>query len=72
MTVSSTITDELGGAFCNCSNLSEVIFFGGDWLLNQEFFDCGFQPDDQGLINEEAIDEMLFDSGREFAFMVVH
>ncbi|EJK44794.1 hypothetical protein THAOC_36638 [Thalassiosira oceanica] len=68
VTIPSTVT-ELGGiAFTGCRNLTEVIFLGGEWLFNQEFFDCGFRRDEQGLLDREALDEMLFDENRNFAF----
>ncbi|EJK57122.1 hypothetical protein THAOC_22870, partial [Thalassiosira oceanica] len=51
-------------------NLSEVIFLGGKRLLNQGLFDCGFrQRDEQGLLNHEALDEMLLDDDGVFAFL---
>ncbi|EJK45925.1 hypothetical protein THAOC_35438 [Thalassiosira oceanica] len=67
VTIPSTVT-ELGDAFCNCRNLSEVILQGGKRLLNEEFVDCGFQRDDQGLLDQEAIDDMLLDEDGDFAF----
>ena len=77
VTIPSTITELRGGAFYRCSNLSEVIFLDGKRLLNQEFFSRGLQRDDQGLlqglINREAIEEMLiyeyyYGGEREFIF----
>ena len=65
VTVPSTVT-ELGGlSFSNCSSLTEAIFLGGKRLLNQDFFDCGFQREEQGLLDQEALNEMLFDDSYE-------
>ena len=48
-----------------------MILQDGKRLLDQDFFNCGFRREDQGLLNQEALDEMLFyeyDGYREFAF----
>ena len=60
VTIPSTVTELGGGPFEDCCNLSEAIFLNGKRLLNQEFFSRGFQRDDQGLLNQGAVDEMLF------------
>ncbi|EJK49039.1 hypothetical protein THAOC_32122, partial [Thalassiosira oceanica] len=68
VTLQSTVTELGWRAFVNCSSLSEVIFLEGQRLLNQEFFACGFRREEQGLLNQEALNEMLFDEDGEFAF----
>ncbi|EJK75895.1 hypothetical protein THAOC_02365, partial [Thalassiosira oceanica] len=67
VTIPSTVTD-LSGVFYGCSNLSEVIFLGGNRLLNQEFVDCGFRRDEHGLLNQEVIKEMFFGENSNYAF----
>jgi len=67
VTIPSTVIEM--GLFNNCSNLSEVIFLDGERLLNQEFLDYGFRRERQGLLDQEALDEMLFDVDRDFAFL---
>ena len=68
VTIPSTVT-EMGGSLFIGSNLSEVIFLGDNRfrLLNQDFFNCGFWRDEQGLLNEETIKTMLFDAVDENA-----
>ncbi|EJK61745.1 hypothetical protein THAOC_17710 [Thalassiosira oceanica] len=61
VTIPSTVTELCRGAFRGCSNLSEVIVLGGKRLLNREFVECGFKREEQELLNQEALDEMLFD-----------
>ncbi|EJK71117.1 hypothetical protein THAOC_07476 [Thalassiosira oceanica] len=70
MTIPSTVTDLSRCAPRGCSDLSEVIFLGGKRLLNYEVVNSGFWCEGQGLLDKEAIDEMLFDEyyGREFPF----
>ena len=60
LTIPSSVTKLFTGAFYGCSNLSEVRLLGGERLLNQEFFDYAFWREEQGILNQEAIDEMLF------------
>ncbi|EJK52374.1 hypothetical protein THAOC_28357 [Thalassiosira oceanica] len=68
VTIPSTVT-ELGAClFSGCTNLSEVIFLGGKRLFNQEFFDCCVRREEQGLLDQEALDEMLFDEDGDFTF----
>jgi len=62
-------TAELGvWAFYDCRNLSEVIFLDGKRLLNRDFLACGFHREEQELLNQEELDEILFDEDRDFAF----
>ena len=61
VTIPSPVTELGWRSFMNCENLSEVIFADGKRLLNQDFFNCGFRRGDQGLLNEKAINEMLFE-----------
>ena len=71
MTIPLTVTELDGLSFYNCSNLSEVIFLDGKRLLKQDFFNCGFRREEQGLIDQEAVDEMIFsleNGDRLFAF----
>jgi len=68
VTIPSSVTTLGKGAFFCCMNLSEVIFLSGKRLLNQEFFTRGIFSEDQGLLNQEAIKEMLFDNDNRFAF----
>jgi len=68
VTIPSTVTKLGGCPFFICSNLAEAIFLGGKRLLNQELFDCGFQRDEQGLLNQGAIDKILFDGYGRSAF----
>ncbi|EJK70144.1 hypothetical protein THAOC_08521, partial [Thalassiosira oceanica] len=68
VTIPSTVTKLGVCAFCDCGNLFEAIFLNGKRLLNQGFFACGIWQEDQGLLNQEALDEMLFYEGRKFAF----
>ena len=72
VTIPSTVNKLGSYSFAGCSNLSDVILLGGKSLFNQEFIDCGFRREQQGLLNQEELDEMLFgeyDGGeREFAF----
>ncbi|EJK69612.1 hypothetical protein THAOC_09114, partial [Thalassiosira oceanica] len=68
VTIPSSVTTLGKGAFLCCMNLSEVIFLCGKRLLNQEFFSRGIFSEDQGLLNQEAIKEMLFDNDNRFAF----
>ncbi|EJK64847.1 hypothetical protein THAOC_14375 [Thalassiosira oceanica] len=67
--IPSTVIELGGCAFCDCNNLSEVILMGGERLLDQEFFSRGIFSKDQGLVNQEALYEMLFDELRGFAFL---
>ena len=71
VTIPSTVNEVGEGLFADCSNLSEVIFLGCEQLLNQEFVDCGFGREEQGLLNEEAIDDMFiyeYDDYEMFTF----
>ncbi|EJK72815.1 hypothetical protein THAOC_05614 [Thalassiosira oceanica] len=68
VTVPSTVTELGSCAFQECINLSEVIFLGGKRLLNQEFVACGFEREEHGLLDREALDAMLFDENRYVAF----
>ncbi|EJK55779.1 hypothetical protein THAOC_24449, partial [Thalassiosira oceanica] len=68
VTIPSTVTELGVMAFSDCNKLSEVIFLGGQRLLNQEFFACGFRREEQGLLNQEALNEMFFAVDGEFAF----
>ena len=68
VTLPSTVTELGYGAFWQCSNLSEVIFLGGERLLTQEFLARGSFSEKQGLLNHGAIDDILFDDDRNFAF----
>lgn len=68
VTIPSTVTELGAFSFSGCSNLSEVIFLDGKRFLNQEFVDCGFRREEQGLVDREAIDEMLFDVNGDFVF----
>jgi len=68
VTIPSTVT-ELGAClFSGCTNLSEVIFLGGKRLFNQEFFDCCVRREEQGLLDRDAINEILFDEEGDFTF----
>ena len=67
VTIPETVTELGGSAFSNCSDLSEVILSGDRRLLNQEFLARGRFSEEQGLLLE-AIDEILFDDDRNFAF----
>ncbi|EJK67016.1 hypothetical protein THAOC_12001, partial [Thalassiosira oceanica] len=73
VTIPSTVTEFGANAFCGCINLSQVIFLGGKRLLNQEFVDCGFRQrrEEQGLLYQEALDDMLFDETGISHFLVV-
>ena len=52
---------ELGGlAFGLCRNLSEVIFFGGERLLNREILDRRLLSEEEGLLNQEKLNELIF------------
>ncbi|EJK47232.1 hypothetical protein THAOC_34066 [Thalassiosira oceanica] len=68
VTIPSTVTKLGDMAFCDCGNLFEAIFLNGKKLLNQEFFTCGFRLEEQGLLNQEALNEMFFDEDGNFAF----
>ena len=63
VTIPATVTTLGDHAFRGCSNLSEVILLGGKRLLNQEFLVCGYQREEQGLLNQEALKEILFYEG---------
>ena len=52
--IPSTVTGLGALTFCECSNLSEVIFLDGKRLLRQEFFSSGIFSEGRGLINQEA------------------
>ena len=45
-----------------------MILLGGERLLNQEFLTCGVFSEEKGLLNRGALNEMLFDGDRNFAF----
>ena len=69
ISIPSTVTELGDGAFYfGCSNLSEVILLGGQWLLNLEFFARGSFSEEKGILNQGAIDKILFDEGANFAF----
>ena len=71
VTLPSTITNLGENSFLGCINLSEVILLGGGMLLNQDFFARGFSGEEPGLLNQRAIEEILFDEvdeRRDFAF----
>ena len=73
VTLPSTVTMLGRQAFSCCENLSEVILLGGDRLLNHDFFSRGFSGEEWGLLNQGALDYMLFheyefDERRAFAF----
>jgi len=70
VTIPSTVTELGSCAFYECSNLSHAILLNGKRLLNQEYVDCDFrQRGEQGLLDQEALDEMLFDEDGDFAFL---
>ena len=71
VTIPSTVTEFGYGAFWHCSNLSEVILLGGERLLKQEFLARGIFREEQGLLNQGALDEMLCveEGGRRFNFL---
>ncbi|EJK50767.1 hypothetical protein THAOC_30136, partial [Thalassiosira oceanica] len=68
VTIPSTVTMLGRYAFAHCTSLSELIFLNDKRLLNQEFFTCGFRREEQGLLNQEALNEMFFDKDGNFAF----
>ena len=68
VTIPATVTTLGDPAFGGCSNLSEVILLGGERLLNQELIARGSFSEEQGLLNQGALDGMLFDDERNFAF----
>ncbi|EJK72867.1 hypothetical protein THAOC_05559 [Thalassiosira oceanica] len=70
VTVPSTVTELGACAFCDCTSLYEVILLGGRRLLNLEFVNVCVQREEQeqGLLDREALDEMLLDEDREFIF----
>ncbi|EJK74414.1 hypothetical protein THAOC_03907, partial [Thalassiosira oceanica] len=68
VTIPSSVTTLGKGAFLRCMNLSEVIFLSGKTLLDQEFFSRGIFSEDQGILNQGAIKEMLFDDDTSFVF----
>ncbi|EJK58115.1 hypothetical protein THAOC_21783 [Thalassiosira oceanica] len=68
VTIPSTVTEMGQSAFQDCSNLSEVIFLDGKWLLEQEFFARDLFSRERGLLNQGALDEILFNENRLFAF----
>ena len=64
VTIPSTVT-ELGlGVFYNCTNLSEVILLGGARLLDQEFLVRVAFSEEQGLLNQDALDEIILSNRR--------
>ena len=68
VTIPETVTELGGSAFYCCSDLSEVILSGDRrLLLNREFIARGSLSEEQGLLLG-AIDEILFDDERYFAF----
>ena len=68
VTIPSTVTKlDKWETFHGCINLSEVIFLGGERLLDREFIDRGILSE-EGLLNRGALDELLFDDSRNFAF----
>jgi len=70
-TIPSTVTKLGTLAFHLCSNLSEVILLDGDRLLDQEFLARGVTSEQWGLLNQGALDIILFDESdglRTFAF----
>ncbi|EJK75084.1 hypothetical protein THAOC_03207, partial [Thalassiosira oceanica] len=69
VTIPSTVTKLGRYAFAHCTSLSEVIFLNDKRLLNQEFFTCGFRREEQGLLDQEALDEMFYDEDGDFAFL---
>ena len=66
VTIPSTVTEMSHCAFGGCSNLSEVIFLVGERLLHQDFLARGIFSEEQGLLNQGALDEMLFDEINEY------
>ena len=72
VTLPSTVSKLGALAFGHCSNLSEVILLGGERLLDQESLACGTFREEKRLLNQGALDEMLFvedeDGDRLFAF----
>ena len=68
MTIPSTVSKLGKGAFNGCSNLTEVILLDCEKLLDREFPARGIFSQEQGLLNEEVLDEILFDQGEFFAF----
>jgi len=68
VTIPSTVTELSQSAFQDCSNLTEVIFLGGKRLLEQEFFARDLFSRERGLLNQGALDEILFNENRLFAF----
>ncbi|EJK61032.1 hypothetical protein THAOC_18535, partial [Thalassiosira oceanica] len=67
VTIPSTVTELGSCAFFGCSNLSEVILLNGERFLNQEFVARGVR-EEQGLLDQGALDGILFDENRNFAF----
>jgi len=67
VTIPSTVNKLDRGAFVDCMDLSEVIL-SGERFLNHEFLASGIFNKEQGLLNEGAIDKMLFDEDGDFAF----
>lgn len=73
VTIPSTVTELGYGAFWHCSTLSDVILLGGERLLNQEFLARGSFSEEQGLLNQGAIDEMLLvEDEDEFVCFAFH
>ena len=70
VTIPSSVTKMSYRAFGDCSNLSELILLGGERLLDQEFLNRGIFSEEQGLLNQRALDEILFDDGyiEDFVF----
>ena len=60
VTLPSTVTKIAGPrlAFFDCSNLSEVIFLGGERLLNQTFLDRRLSSE-EGILDQRKINEMI-------------
>ena len=69
VTIPSTVTELGVFSFFGCRNLSEVILLDGKMLLNREFVDCDFEREEEGLLDQKAIDWMLFDEDENFAFL---
>ena len=68
ITIPSSVTEIRYRAFGGCSNLSELILLCGERLLNQDFLACGIFSEEQGLLNQGALDEILFNENKIFTF----
>ncbi|EJK55263.1 hypothetical protein THAOC_25020 [Thalassiosira oceanica] len=68
VTIPASVVELGEGAFSSCMNLSEVIFLGGERLLKREVLDRGLFIEEEGLLNQGALNELIFDDNGSYAF----